>query len=33
MEIIASIGQFSLEKFNGNSSFTLWQRNVKDLLV
>ncbi|GFY95706.1 filament-like protein [Actinidia rufa] len=25
--------QFSLERFNGNSSFTLWQRRVKDILV
>ncbi|GFS40804.1 wall associated kinase-like 7 [Actinidia rufa] len=25
--------QFSLERFNGNSSFTLWQRRVKYILV
>lgn len=25
--------QFSVERFNGNSSFTLWQRRVKDILV
>ncbi|GFS42004.1 hypothetical protein Acr_00g0077610 [Actinidia rufa] len=25
--------QFSIERFNGNSSFTLWQRKVKDILV
>ncbi|GFZ09851.1 PAM68-like protein [Actinidia rufa] len=25
--------QFSVERFDGNSSFTLWQRRVKDILV
>ncbi|GFZ17639.1 hypothetical protein Acr_26g0009090 [Actinidia rufa] len=25
--------QFSVERFNGNNSFTLWQRRVKDILV
>ncbi|KAI8536028.1 hypothetical protein RHMOL_Rhmol10G0223500 [Rhododendron molle] len=25
--------QFSLKQFNGSSSFTLWQRRVKDILV